>query len=216
MEEPAIASAALASAVDSGRGLSEVQYSHVIAVAAGISAGDAVAQQQLDQLNAGAAAGAPRVVVLPAGGGGVATSPSLIEQHLIAPGRRGVLVVEYVAEEEGAQRKRRRAAGNAVAEAGAKYEGGGYSGRCVPLCLSCSCGTPAALAPSVPAPNARAPPDAPCRVNFQPGGRETVPLVGKRSASWTRRLAEAVTHRVRAPGSHCAWAGDRPRHHLSL
>lgn len=118
----AAAAAAVALAVDAGRGLTEEQYLHVLN-----SANDAAA---LQQLNAGAAAGdGPRVVVLPAGGGVAATAPSLIEEHLVAPGRLGVLVLEPIAQEEDRQRKKRRATSQAIADSGAKYEGSSYSGR---------------------------------------------------------------------------------------
>lgn len=75
--------APIASRVDQGLGLDEPGYQQVLE-----AAGHAAA---LQQLNAGAGAAAPRVVVL--AGGAAATAPSLIEQHLIAAGRQGVIVV---------------------------------------------------------------------------------------------------------------------------
>ncbi len=75
--------APIAPRVDQGLGLDEPGYQQVLE-----AAGHAAA---LQQLNAGAGAAAPRVVVL--AGGAAATAPSLIEQHLIAAGRQGVIVV---------------------------------------------------------------------------------------------------------------------------
>ncbi|KAI7843234.1 hypothetical protein COHA_003068 [Chlorella ohadii] len=87
--------APIASRVDQGLGLDEPGYQQVLE-----AAGHAAA---LQQLNAGAGAAAPRVVVL--AGGAAATAPSLIEQHLIAAGRQGVIVVLPEAHQE--QKKRR-------------------------------------------------------------------------------------------------------------
>lgn len=76
--------AAIPQRLDTSLGLDVQGYVQVLES----STGDAAA---LQQLNAGAGAAAPRVVVL--AGAAAATVPSLIEQHLIAAGRRGVTVI---------------------------------------------------------------------------------------------------------------------------
>lgn len=72
---------ALAQALDEGVGLYPAGYLRLLSVAANPAA--------VQQLNASAAAAAPRLVVPQAG---PATTPALIERHLIQPGRRGVAV----------------------------------------------------------------------------------------------------------------------------
>lgn len=80
-EQGAAGLAALAQRLDTSLGLDEQGYVQVLD-----STEDAAA---LQQLNDGAAA--PRVALL--AGAAAATVPSLIEQHLIATGRQGVIVV---------------------------------------------------------------------------------------------------------------------------
>lgn len=75
------ATLALAQSLDQGSRLSVQDYQHLLRRAA------KPAEQQ--QLNAGAAANAPRLVVPQRGS---ATTPGLIERTLIQPGRKGVAV----------------------------------------------------------------------------------------------------------------------------